>query len=324
MSEDLGRVATAGGSYRARAEARQREYRSSTLRVGWSRFGHWLDGGAAAAGANFVVPEAREAADRRDRQGKGVNRERTFGNMLSSQAMCFNLFAPLAKDPEFALVVLRPFFPILAEVRTIAFEYTPPNDVFGDQTGRGGVDCDLLVEGATAVGEGIVIAVETKFVEPEFSTCGFRKAGRKARGQPTCPQDVPVLSDHHACLYDSRKRYLYWLRATEHRTLSLASLPEAGCPFGGPEWQLWVNHTLAHAEAARRAAKHAVFAVCAPASNTSLLRDGVLESFRARLSRRETFVFLPLDELLAQAEVVSGTTARRAWSAALLARYGSI
>jgi hypothetical protein len=212
----------------------------------------------------------------------------------------------------------------VAEVRSIAFEYTPSNEVFGDQTGRGGVDCDLLVEGATAVGKAVVMAIETKFVEPEFSTCGFRKAGREARGQPTCPQDVPVLGDRHACLYDSRKRYLYWQRSMEHRTLSLVSLPEAGCPFGGPEWQLWVNHTLAHAEAARRAADHAVFAVCAPASNTSLLRDGVLESFRARLTRPETFVFLPLDELLAQTANVSSTTAQRAWSSALHARYGSI
>lgn len=56
-AEDLGPVYTAGNSFRARAEARQREYRRDVLGVGWVRHGHWLDTQAANAGANFVCPE---------------------------------------------------------------------------------------------------------------------------------------------------------------------------------------------------------------------------------------------------------------------------
>jgi hypothetical protein len=63
--DDLGPVYTRGASFRARAEARQREYRAHVLRVGWSQHGHWLDDRAAGEGRNFVVPEAMEEAQRR-------------------------------------------------------------------------------------------------------------------------------------------------------------------------------------------------------------------------------------------------------------------
>jgi hypothetical protein len=55
---DLGPIYSKGNSFRARAEARQREYRAQVLKAGWSQWGHWLDKSSAEAGANFVVPEA--------------------------------------------------------------------------------------------------------------------------------------------------------------------------------------------------------------------------------------------------------------------------
>jgi len=86
-ANDLGHVYSTGASFRARAEARQREYRAHHLRVGWAEYGHLLTAEAADAGANFVVPAAFTAAQARQTAGKGVAR-RTFDNMLSSQAMC--------------------------------------------------------------------------------------------------------------------------------------------------------------------------------------------------------------------------------------------
>jgi hypothetical protein len=325
MQDDLGAVYTTGPGFRARAEARQREYRAQVLHTGWSRYGHLLDEPAASAGANFVTPEVLAAVRERAAHGKGVDPRRTFGNMLSSQAMCFNIFTPLAKHADLALTVLRPFFPVPAGVRSITFEYTPLNDVFGDQSGRGGVDCDLLIEGTASDGEACIIAIETKFVEPEFSTCGFRRPGRKGKGQPVCLEQVRVRDDDAACLYTSARHYRYWERTREQRTLKLTALPEAGCPFGGAEWQLWVNHTLVHVEAARHGVRHAMFAVCAPVANDSLLGDGVLDRFRSRLERPESFGFLPLDVLLAH---ISATAEHEPalclWSTALAARYGGI
>src|SRR5437588_378311 len=84
-----GRVRTNGTSFRVRAERRQREYRAQVLQVGWRGWGHLLEPGAADAGRNFLTDAALRAARRRELAGKGVDHQRTFGNMLSSQAMCF-------------------------------------------------------------------------------------------------------------------------------------------------------------------------------------------------------------------------------------------
>ena len=283
-----------------------------------------MDELAAIEGHNFVVREAYEQAKLRAAAGKGVNEKRTFSNMLSSQAMCFNVFSPLASDRDLAVRVLQPFFPGLTEIRSIAFEYTPRNSVFGDQTGRGGVDCDLLVDAVWDDGSNAVITIETKFVEPEFSNCGFRKPGRAANGQAICPDDVPVGANRGLCLY-AAKGYGYWRQTERLVTLGAGALPEAGCPFGGPEWQLWVNHTLAHAEADARGARHAVFAVCAPATNTTLLREGILNTFQARLANPETFRFVPLDDLIEHLRsIASEAPALRVWVDGLVARYAGI
>ena len=321
--DDLGPLYTSGSSFRARAEARQRDYRAHVLRVGWSEHGHFLDEDAAAEGRNFVVPECFEHANARAEDGKGVDKKRTFSNMLSSQAMCFNVFSPLARDLGLASTVLQPFFAGLADVRAIAFEYTPAQIVFGDQSGRGGVDCDLLIDALWSDGSKAVITIETKFVEPEFSNCGFRRPGRRAKGQPVCPDDISVATDHSLCLYEARKGYGYWRQTARLATLGPRALPAAGCPLSGPEWQLWVNHTLAHAEANARGARRAVFAVCAPAANAALLQDGILNRFRARLANPETFRFIPLDDLVEHIRSVAPGNLQ-VWADGLVARYSGI
>jgi len=322
MSE-LGPVYTKGTSYRARAEARQREYRARTLGVEHGSYGHFLAQAAADEGRNFVLPEAFEAARARQRAGKGVA-SRTFENMLSSQAMCFNLFAPLSTRLSLAGDILRPFVSGLAEVRSIEIEHTPPGDIFNDQSGRGGVDCDLLIEGTNAGGEPLLLVIETKFVEPEFSVCGFKRPGRAEKGQDVCPDDVPVRSNRGACLYVRNKRYAYWQRSDEHGLLAEGVLADAGCPFAGARWQLWVNFALAYEEARRRGAKDVRFAVCTSVNNTALLRGGeVLDSFRSLLRRPKAIQLIDLEALLAHVEAIAppelGT-----WAVELCARYRGI
>jgi len=322
VSVDLGPTYTQGNSFRARAEARQREYRARTLKVGWSRYGHLLDDQTADPGMNFVVPEAFQAAKERKEAGKGVTR-RTFRNMLSSQAMCFNLFAPLAADMGLAATVLSRFFPDLAEVTDLAIEHTPDKDVFCDQSGTAGVDCDVLIHGQDASGQSLVIVVETKFVEEEFSTCGFRKSG----ASEVCPDDVRVVDDTGHCLYASKKGYRYWDRTVEHGFLAAGALPEAGCPFGGQLWQLWVNYTLAHVEASRSGTTKASFAVCAPGGNSELLQDGqILEQFRRLLKSPESLVFIDVELLIdaIREATVGGGHAQAKWATGLASRYANI
>lgn len=322
MTVDEGPVYTKGKSYRARAEARQREYRSKALGEDHGKYGHLLSEAATDKGSNFIIKESFVVAQERQQSGKGVA-PRTFENMLSSQAMCFNLFAPLAARLDLATEVLKPFIAGLNEVTAIHIEYTPDRDVFNDQTGRGGVDCDLLIEGSTERGALLQI-IETKFVEPEFSTCGFRKAGRAAKDKVVCPNDVAVHADRAACLYSRNKGYKYWQRTDEHDILAENALEEAGCRFGGPRWQLWVNLALAHEEASRRDASDVRFAICSSSKNTALLGDGAfLKGFKALLKEPESVSLIDLDELLNHIKE-SVPPDLEVWAKELAARYGDI
>ncbi len=316
---DEGPVYTTGDTFRARAEAQQRRYRTVELRKPWDKHGHWLAEQAASEGANFILPVCFEAAKARAAAGKGVLESRTYVNMLSSQAMCFNLFAPLAQDSgrSTAAKALSAFVPAINSVESVAIEHTPKNDVFSDQSGQSGVDCDVLVDFRDEAGARGVLTIETKFVEPEFSVCGFRKKGAKS----PCPSSVKIGEDGASCGY-SKKGFKYWERAREASTLSMERVRTAGCPFSGPSWQLWVNHTLAHAEARRTEAKHAFFAVVAPSNNKALLHDGkTIEHFRGFLARPETFLFIPLDKLIAGLAAVADVPDARKWVDGLKARY---
>lgn len=322
MIKDEGPVYTKGKSYRARAEARQRAYRAESLGVAHGTYGHILSTEAANDGANFVIEEAFIAAQARQHAGKGVA-QRTFDNMLSSQAMCFNLFSPLATRLDLATEALSPFISGLLKVTAIHIEYTPPRDVFNDQTGLGGVDCDVLIEGLTARGRLLQI-IETKFVEPEFSICGFRKPGRANKGQDVCPVDVPVKDDRSECLYVRNKGYIYWGRTDEHNFLADDAVPPQGCPFGGSYWQLWVNLALAHEEAIRRDATDVRFAVCSSPQNSALLGDGeVLNGFKSLLREPDTVSLIDLEEFLAHLRSAA-PSALSAWTAALASRYAGI
>ncbi len=319
---EVGPIYTQGKSFRARAEARQRQYRSEILKVGWSKYGHFLNEEAQCEGANFVSPIAFEAASNRLAQGKGMA-TRTFDNMLSSQAMCFNIFAPLAANLELASVVFKRILPVISTVSSIQFEYTPSNDIFRDQVCHAGVDCDLLVGGVTTEGAKIIIVIETKFVEPEFSICGFRAPGRSAKDQPVCPNDVMIDEDDSVCLYTKLKKYRYWGCTWEVGSLNTSALPVAGCPFGGPLWQLWVNHTLAKVEASRREASSAIFAVCSPENNKTLAAINKIKDFKELLIDPDSVVHIGVDHLIS----VIGDEVKAPldkWHKQLALRYSSI
>lgn len=299
---DEGAVYTRDDSFRSRAEAHQRRYRADELRVADDgKYGHRLCQEAVKDGRNFLSTAIHDKARARLGKGKGVDKARTFGNMLSSQAMCFNLIGPLSdgRGLELAGNALRHFIDWVGGVKSIEFECTPPRDAFGDQSAVGGVDCDVLIECETTRCIPALIAIETKFVETEFSRCAFLAEKMKER---RCPEDVKLDGNFSCCGYQ-QKDYRYWQRSNEHKTLRDGVLPKSGCPFHKVPWQLWVNHTLVHELASRdirprETTARAAFAVCAPAANTKLLGDDVIGRFRGLLADPTTFVFIPLEELV--------------------------
>jgi hypothetical protein len=318
-----GRIYTPGSSFRARAEERQRLYRARTLRAKPGRWGHFLDDENRDTGQNFLDPRALEAAEARMEDGKGVAYRRTFGNMLSSQAMCFNLFAPLASDEDgraIAAAALSAYLPDLESVEAIEIEYTPSAKVFNDQRGAAGVDCDVLLTYRTSGGGKGVLVIETKYSETGFSRCSHCKPDRKV----TCPRDVEIGDDFAGCMYSSKNGFLYWQRAREYGTLDPSRIPAQGCPFRGSSWQLWVNHTLAHAIGAEAGAEQVRFAVCAPAGNSALLRHGArMEAFQQLLASPDSALFIPLEELVERIREAAPAHGDEwlAWADALDARY---
>ena len=98
----------------------------------------------------------------------------------------------------------------------------------------------------------------------------------------------------------ARKGYRYWDRSREMETLKADALAgDAPCPFGDGMWQLWVNHTLVHAEARHRALQEATFAVCASRNNEALLKGGqTLNTFRSLLTNPASMKFISVEDLL--------------------------
>jgi hypothetical protein len=150
------------GSISARPNARSRRI----------KLGSRISPSAAMDGATFMGPEvmALARAELLFREPGSVwDEERLWGNLLSSQALTVNLWAPMVLDPELATSVWRSLLPdFVGSVVRIRFEHSPgrfQEKYFGD-----GTAFDVLLEVATPDGEQAIIAVELKYVEDLTAT----------------------------------------------------------------------------------------------------------------------------------------------------------
>lgn len=163
-----------------------------------------------AKGMNFLTPQIFEEAKKRVAESKGVVEEfRLKHNLLSSQPMCFNLFAPLIPDREMAATVLGEFLPgKAASVTRVAVEHAPePKDKYlVDDTAF-----DAFVEYVRPGGKPGFIGIETKLTEP--------------------------FSQHH---YDG-EQYRRWSRRVEAPWVNGSSPALADIRIN----QLWRDHLLA-------------------------------------------------------------------------------
>lgn len=160
--------------FAARMRLHQSWYRANVLRVPYgtgptptstSLYGNMLTSADGERGCNFLSPEIAQVARDRVSQGTGmVDDFRLFRNMLSSQPMCFNLFAPLVNDRALACRLLSPLLPDgLAEVTRVAIEWAPqpPDAYLGDRTAF-----DAFIEYRAGDGQLCALGVETKLAEP--------------------------------------------------------------------------------------------------------------------------------------------------------------
>ena len=88
---------------------------------------------------NFLSPKIVEAVkqtiqERREANSGILEEDRLFNNLLSSQPLCFNFFGELKIDTDFALKVLRQFWPELTEVKRVIFEFAPVEKYTNDNS----------------------------------------------------------------------------------------------------------------------------------------------------------------------------------------------
>ncbi len=122
---------------------------------------------AARTGVNFLTPEIAkivrmEAAYREI--GALIEERRLWENLLSSQALTFNLFAKLKTDQKVASRFWSKLVPgVLKQVERIVFEHSPGRGdpaFLGDYTAF-----DVFVQGTAANGAPAFLAIEVKYAE---------------------------------------------------------------------------------------------------------------------------------------------------------------
>lgn len=162
------------------------------------KLGSRLPPSVARTGVNFLAADIakcarREAAYREI--GALIDEQRLWGNLLSSQALTFNLFARAKLDPEYATRLCRAMLPNHIEtVHSIAFEHSPGRGdpaYLGDRTAF-----DLIIMGETQDGTPAFLAIEVKYAE-QFRQQMRSSSGRYGElgqryGMHTDPTDVAL------------------------------------------------------------------------------------------------------------------------------------
>ncbi|HEY3322426.1 MAG TPA: hypothetical protein VGP72_18330 [Planctomycetota bacterium] len=147
------------------------------------QLGNYLTAEDAKKGENFLSPEifkwAQERVANRE-PGDNIETKRLFGNMLTSQTLCFNLFLPQVKTLPLATLIWRALLPSrVHEVTNVKLEHSPgrghPELGTGDRSAF-----DAFVEYTHCDGERGLLAIETKYTD-SFSSKGKSPTDREYR-----------------------------------------------------------------------------------------------------------------------------------------------
>lgn len=131
------------------------------------RLGSRISTAAGALGSNFLRPDivpvvTRALAYREPGAAYDVDRLKT--NLLSSQPLAFNLFGPLARDPQLATRFVAELFPgTLTSVTDILFEHSPGRGEARFTADR--TAFDVVLRGRDATGARTIVAIEIKYSE---------------------------------------------------------------------------------------------------------------------------------------------------------------
>jgi len=253
-------------------------------------------------------------------------------NLLSSQILCVNIFFPLRNQPSLLDSFLREFYPSLAKVTDIDFEYIGRENYFNETGGRGynRTSADVAITWDDTKGKNNLLLVEFKFTEPNFGECS--KSGNQNRER--CNHGELVISSPKTECYRSEKDRPYWDKILPEGPFIREMLSKTKyCPFRYDFYQLMRNQLLAKCVAEDKdSGFHVVeFAVCYDDRNKTLLKlshpiDGdsnPLTSWKSFLKNPSNFKYFTIQQLLGYVDHIDNLSSElKQWRTYLNQRYG--
>ncbi len=245
---------------------------------------------------------------------ESISWHRDSHNLLSSQALCVNLFFPLHEELELLTGFFSSRISGLAQVKKVHFEYIGPEGTDylreGGSRGRNRTSADIALEWDGEDGTRGVLLLEFKFTESEFGRCG----GAKSNGntdKSRCLRSKDIIRDpSEMCYLVQPKKRPYWDIILDSdgplRTEYLAL--EQHCPFRYDFYQLMRNQLLAHQIEKDQQSGFArgIFGVVYHGDNDRLLRMGhpyggernPLTAWAGMLKQPNSFVTFTIQNLL--------------------------
>lgn len=163
MNNDIGPQYSLDDSFKAAARLHQSNYRAGVLKVGYADYGNRLNDVDGRALLNYY--DGLEVRETLRKRYPGYSKKRD-ADLLRSEHIPFNLFAPLADRPDLLRNVLDEAFDLeLDGPFEMKFEWSPKPaaNYLGDMT-----SFDAYVQGAGPNGERIGIGIEVKYTEQGY------------------------------------------------------------------------------------------------------------------------------------------------------------
>lgn len=249
VSCDLGPQYDLDDPFKAAARLHQSRYRSAKLKAGCAEYGNRLTDPDARTLLNYYG--GMNVRAERERRFSGYSRRRD-ADMLRSEHIPFNLFAPLLTDPGLAERVLVGAFGVsVGSLIKTRIEWAPsPKEHYLDD----GTSFDTYIEGSDQRGKRIGLGVEVKYTEQGYRIGETEKTRVEDKESP----------------YWSVTRGSGRFRDDEAATLADDDIR-----------QMWRNHLLGLAMCQRGELDEFVSAVLYPEGNTHM--SAAVEKYRKHL-----------------------------------------
>ena len=236
-------------------------------------------------------------------------------SMASSQAACANLFLPILKDPNLAILILSKVKTDIKKIATDLLDngfriefWDEPDNSLNDHNNVSGTDSDIAIAYYDHKDNLNLWLIEHKLTEIEFTPCGGFKSPGKTPLHACAPTSA-IINNRDLCYYHSGCNFKYWDITLGNTSLfNINRIREYDeCPFMGGLNQLWRNQLLATSiESSTLPSwpyKKVYFSVVYHPKNKSLKTS--ISEFQKLIGFSDRFFAFPSDKLISQAKEIN-------------------